>query len=281
MFRSPHTPSLLRRPWAAEIALFAAALLVYQGSRALVIGDPATAFRNADDIIGLEKATGLFVETDVQGFLMGHEALVSLLNQFYMSAHWIVTPLFFVWLYRRRHDAYPFVRNAFLAANAIALAVFMLFPVAPPRLAGARDGFVDTLHTVSGVDLHGGMLSGWFNPNAAVPSMHFGYSFLIGVVGVVLVRSWIARALFAAYPALVLVTIVGTGNHFVLDAIAGGVVMGLGFAVVSTWSLVARRSRQASTSPTPRHTGQVVATRMAPSPLRASSGVQMRRCPQQ
>ena len=145
-----------------------------------------------------------------------------------MSAHWIVTPLFFVWLYRRRRHAYAYVRNAFLAANAVALVVFMLFPVAPPRLAGTREGLVDTLHAVSGVDLHGGMLSGWFNPNAAVPSMHFGYAFLIGVVGVALVRNPVARIALAAYPAIVLLTIVGTANHYVLDAAAGGAVMLLG-----------------------------------------------------
>jgi hypothetical protein len=236
-------PSSLRRPWLAEIALFAAALVVYQGSRALVVGSPATAFANADGVIGLEKATGLFVETDIQGLVMGHPGLVSLLNQFYLSAHWIVTPLFFIWLYRSRHRAYPLVRNAFLVANGIALVVFMLFPVAPPRLAGAREGFVDTLHSVSGVDLHGGALSGWFNPHAAVPSMHFGYAFLIGLVGVVLVRSPLARALLVAYPALVLLTIVGTANHYLLDAIAGGLVVGLGFAAVGAWALVRGRGR--------------------------------------
>ena len=67
--------------------------------------------------------------------------------------------------------------------TAIALAVFMVYPVAPPRLAATGDGFVDTLHQISDVDLHGGMLSGWFNPHAAVPSMHFGYAVMIGMVG--------------------------------------------------------------------------------------------------
>jgi hypothetical protein len=228
-----------RRPWLAEILVFAAALLVYQGSRALVIGDPSTAFRNARDIIGLEKAAGVFVEADVQRALMGHETLVSLLNQFYMSAHWIVTPLFFVWLYRRRHHAYRVVRNAFLAANGIALVVFMLYPVAPPRLVG--EGFVDTLHRVSDIDLHGGVFSGWFNPHAAVPSMHFGYALMIGVVGMVLLRSWPLRLIALAYPVVVFITITGTANHYVLDAVAGGLVVAMGF--LGVWALMAARGR--------------------------------------
>lgn len=153
--------------------------------------------------------------------------------------------------------------------------------MAPPRLAGAREGFVDTLHAVSGVDLRGGMLSGWFNPNAAVASMHFGYAFLIGVAGVALVRNPLARAALAAYPLVVLVTIVGTANHYVLDAAAGGAVMLLGLAAAAAWHAPAARARHRSTSPNPRHAGHGVGARTVPSPLRASTAVQMRRCPQQ
>jgi hypothetical protein len=223
------------RPWAFEVMLFAVALLVYQASRALVVGEPSTAFENAAEIISLEKSSGLFVETSIQAWVMNHIQLTEALNYFYMYAHWTVTPLFFIWLYRRRARVYPYVRNAFLAANGLALIVFMLFPVAPPRLAGARDGFVDTLHSVSDIDLHGGVFSGWFNPHAAVPSMHFGYALMIGLVGMVLLRHWPLRLIALAYPVLVFLTITGTANHYVLDSVAGGLVIALGFAVVYVW----------------------------------------------
>jgi hypothetical protein len=218
--------------------LFAIALLVYQASRALVIGEPSTAFENAAEIISLEKSSGLFVETSIQAWVMNHIQLTEVLNYFYMYAHWTVTPLFFIWLYKRRARVYPYVRNAFLAANGLALIVFMLFPVAPPRLAGARDGFVDTLHSVSDIDLHGGVFSGWFNPHAAVPSMHFGYALMIGLVGMVLLRHWPLRLIALAYPVVVFLTITGTANHYVLDSVAGGLVIALGFAVVSVWMAV-------------------------------------------
>ena len=136
-------------PWAYEVALFAIALLVYQASRALVIGQPSTAFENAAGIINFEKSSGLFVETSIQGWVLNHIQLTEALNYFYLYAHWTITPLFFIWLFKRRRRVYPYVRNAFFAANGIALIVFMLFPVAPPRLAGARDGFVDTLNKLS------------------------------------------------------------------------------------------------------------------------------------
>jgi hypothetical protein len=222
-------------PWAFEVMLFAIALLVYQASRALVIGQPSTAFENAAEIISFEKSSGLFVETSIQGWVLNHIQLTEVLNYFYMYAHWTVTPLFFIWLYTRRARVYPYVRNAFFAANGLALIVYMVFPVAPPRLAGVSDGFVDTLNSVSDIDLHGGVFSGWFNPHAAVPSMHFGYALMIGLVGMVLLRSWPLRLVALAYPMVVFLTITGTANHYVLDSVAGGVVVALGFAGVYLW----------------------------------------------
>lgn len=223
------------RPWLGEIAIFAAALAIYQVSRILVVGEPSTAFRNAAELISFEKSSGLFVELSIQQWLLGHIALTELLNRFYMLGHWIFTTVFFVWLYRRRRRIYPYVRNAFLAANAISLVVFMLFPVAPPRLVSG-DGFVDTLRGISAVDLQAGALSGLFNPHAAVPSMHFGYAFMIGVVGAMLVRHWALRALAIAYPLLVFLTITGTANHYVFDSLAGGVVIALGFVLAQAWA---------------------------------------------
>jgi hypothetical protein len=227
--------------WAFEVALFALALVVYQASRALVIGKPSTAFENAAEIIHIEKGSGLFIETSIQGWVLNHIQLTEALNYFYLYGHWTITPLFFIWLYKRRPRVYPYVRNAFLAANGIALIVFMLFPVAPPRLAGVSDGFVDTLRKVSDVDLHGGTFAGWFNPHAAVPSMHFGYAIMIGIVGMILLRSWPLRLIALAYPALVFLTITGTANHYVLDSVAGGIVVGIGFALVYLWMVVRNR----------------------------------------
>jgi PAP2 superfamily len=228
-----------KHPWTFEVVLFALALVVYQASRALVIGKPSTALENAYGIIDWEKSSGLFVETSIQEWVLNHIQLAEVLNYFYMYAHWTITPLFFIWLYRRRHSVYPFVRNAFLAANGVALIVFMLYPVAPPRLVG--EGFVDTLNKVSDIDLHGGVFSGWFNPHAAVPSMHFGYALMIGMVGLVLLRSWPLRLIAIAYPVVVFIAITGTANHYVLDAVAGGLVIAIGF--IAVWALTVASGR--------------------------------------
>ena len=228
--------------------LFAGALVVYQLSRAFVIGDATDAVKHAWEIIDFEKASGIFFESNVQGWMLDNLHLAEFLNHFYVWAHLPVTAAFFVWLYQRRREAYPLVRNAFFLANGMALAVFVVFPVAPPRLM-TGEGFIDTLSIISGIDLHGGRLSGLFNPFAAVPSMHFGYALMIGVVVAVLVRHWALRLLVLMYPLLVFVTIVGTANHYVVDALAGGAVMLAAFGLTAmghTWRARARAARCAS-----------------------------------
>ena len=241
------------RPWLLEITIFATALLVYQLSRVLVVGDARHAFENAAGLMSWEKSSGLFVELTIQQWLLNHVELTAALNWFYMYGHWTITPLFFVWLWKTRRRIYPYVRNAFLAANGIALVIFMVFPVAPPRLVNGT-GFVDTLRGISDIDLHGGVFSGWFNPHAAVPSMHFGYAFMIGVVAALLVRPWPLRLLALGYPALVFLTITGTANHYVVDSMAGGLVIAAGFVVVQGWSAVHGRLRPAAAlaAPPPR-----------------------------
>jgi hypothetical protein len=65
---------------------------------------------------------------------------------------------------------------------------------------------------------------------AAMPSLHFGYSFLIGLtIATVPLRKrgrlgWRRLAVVCIgmiYPAIILTAIVATANHFVLDAVAG------------------------------------------------------------
>ncbi len=229
--------TLRRRPWLREWLIFAIALLAYEGSRALVIGNASLAVTNATGIVHWEKSSGLFVELSIQQLLLTHLDITKALNEFYMLGHWIVTPLFFIWLYRYRRSFYPYIRNAFLAANGIALIIYIVYPVAPPRLL-TEMGFVDTLAGVSKINLHAGVFSRWFNADAAMPSMHFGYAFMIGVVGAFLVRHWALRILALGYPTLVFVTITGTANHYISDSLVGALVIAAGFVLVQVWMIV-------------------------------------------
>jgi len=158
-------------------------------------------------------------------------------------------------------------RRTMATCNLIAFIVFTLWPCMPPRLLSDPDvpgdvgrearsfGFVDTVHGAEGES------SVWTqnkfcNQYAAMPSLHFGYSLLVGLTIIFLPlapqhqrsRTLNVRTPFAgktlrlrlpsarrlaclvvgvAYPAIILVAIVATANHFILDAVAGAMVCGL------------------------------------------------------
>ncbi len=217
--------AFFKKKWVREILIFLIALGIYQLSRILAItDDEETVFRHAMDIVNFEKATGMFIEIPIQQWFLERIELLKGLNQFYMKAHLPVTILFFVFLYNKHRDKYPYIRNVFLLANFIAIFIYIFYPCAPPRMLNDL-GFVDTLRDISAVDLYEGNLSKTFNQYAAVPSMHFGYSFFIGYVLIRLFKNWIVKILGFLYPITVLIVIVATGNHFIVDAIAGGLVV--------------------------------------------------------
>jgi hypothetical protein len=67
------------------------------------------------------------------------------------------------------------------------------------------------------------------NQYAAMPSLHFAWSLWCGLgLFPVLKHRW-AKALAVLYPVMTLLAIVITANHFVLDAIGGAAVLGLGW----------------------------------------------------
>jgi hypothetical protein len=128
-----------------------------------------------------------------------------------------------------------------IAATGIALVFYVTFPVAPPRLAGL--GFVDTVSHSAKVNLSSDVLGSLYNPFAAVPSLHFGYALLVGVtLAAVARRRWV-RLVGWSYPAVMLLVIVATGNHFFFDAAAGALTIGVGY-LLATWLAASRRERQ-------------------------------------
>ena len=112
---------------------------------------------------------------------------------------------------------------------ALALVVAWRFPTAPPRVAGL--GVVDTLRHLSSIDIGSPGTTGLTDPVAAVPSLHAGWAIGVAAGVAIYARPRAARLLAPLYPAVVVLTIVATGNHFVLDAIAGAIAMAIGFGI--------------------------------------------------
>jgi hypothetical protein len=224
---------LAGRPYPGRIEL--AALAVLYGAYELVRGfgteDWVAARAHTADIVALERSLDVFVEQDVQDLAGTIAGVPALLGFLYVALHFLGTAIALVWVHNRRAQAFPFLRTTLIVSTALALAGYVLYPAAPPRLAGL--GFADTVSTHTGLNLSSDLLGSLYNPIAAVPSLHFGYSLIVGVAVAQLAGRRAVRMLGAAYPVLMLLIIVATGNHFLFDAAAGGLVVVAGWTVAA------------------------------------------------
>ena len=176
-------------PYAREIAIAIAAYLIYQAARVVAAGDYATAMTHAHDIVALERGLHLDVEGGVQRAFLD-SPLLHILNYVYVAAQNLVLPASLVLVYRLNRSVYRVLRNTLLATWLLALPVYALYPAAPPRLSGM--GIVDTVSTGSPLKLESGTTTSLFNQFAAVPSLHVGFAFAIGIALAAALRNPIA-----------------------------------------------------------------------------------------
>ena len=206
----------VRGEFALGLAVYALYLLVAR--RVLRRDGRARARRNAERIVALERRTGLDVEPAVQRALLPYPRLVHGLNVGYGLFNVTLTVAWLVFLFRRRDSGYHRFRRTCLLAHVGAQPVFFLLPTAPPRVL---DEFVDTMSEVSGVDLEHPLLVRFYNPVAAMPSLHVAFAVVTGVEIAARSDSILVKSVAHAYAPLVATVVAGTANHYVLDAVAG------------------------------------------------------------
>ena len=241
-------PALSRRDFV-EGAIIAIAFLLYFWVRGAVVDRPETAYWNARDVIDLQRTLGFFWEDNLNEWLAGRKFWAQLMNVTYFYLHFPLIIVFGMWLYFYRRHQYTFARDSFLASGAIALVIYWLFPVAPPRelpeLASQFDaaapeyilGFFDTMEAYLGYAYDTQSTRAFVNPYAAMPSLHFGWDLLLGLAVIAAFRrtvlAWPAVAIGVALPVLQVFSITTTANHYLIDAVAGGIVAiaGLGVAL--------------------------------------------------
>jgi PAP2 superfamily len=220
------TAVALPRPGAAasrlrfvtyELALWLALYPVYLAIRGLSIDSYGTALANARDLISVERSLSIFHEGAVQDAL---SALHGPLSTYYMVAFGPVVAGTLVWLALTQPELYRRLRTALLVSLGFAAVSYALLPMAPPRLV-PDIGIADTVGLSSGHDTgsFGGVVP--FNPYAAMPSMHVGWSLLVGIFGFRALGGRALRWVFAAHPVVMAVAVTATGNHYFLDSAAG------------------------------------------------------------
>jgi len=216
------TTSARPRPWR-ELALIAALFLVYKLGRLAVAGHVALAYRNARLVWGFERRLHLSDETDAQRLLLHNHVLVQAVNGFYAYVHFPATIAFLLWMYLRRPSYYRQARRTLAALTALALAVHVLFPLAPPRLLTGI-GLIDTAAQY-GPSVYGSPQSDTLsNQYAAMPSLHVGWALVIALTLITTTRSrW--RWLWLAHPIATTFVVIATANHYWLDALVASVLV--------------------------------------------------------
>jgi hypothetical protein len=226
-FPSPRSLATSPQRGAVEVAALVALYAVYEVVRGQGHATLATAREHTDGIVALERHLHVFGERAIQHGAHWVPTLPTLLGIAYITLHFVGTAIFLVWLHRNHRSRFPLVRNTLIGATAVALFVYVMYPVAPPRLAGL--GFVDTVSHNAKVNLSSDALGSLYNPFAAVPSLHFGYALLVGVTVGLLAKRGFVRFLGWIYPLVMLLVIVATGNHFFFDAAGGALAIAAGF----------------------------------------------------
>ncbi|MFJ8198161.1 phosphatase PAP2 family protein [Streptomyces sp. NPDC096152] len=219
-----------RPPLVREFLLVAGLFLVYKLGRQLAAGHTAEAFRNAHRVWDLERALHLPGEGAVQSPLLPGGLPAHLANTYYAAVHFPATAAFLVWLYLRRPAHYVRARRVLAVVTAAALALHLAFPLAPPRMLGAAH-LVDTAR-VYGPSVYGSPRGDHLtNQFAAMPSLHFGWALMVAVGLIAATRSrW--RALWLLHPLVTLLVIVGTANHYWLDALVAAALLAVTLTAV-------------------------------------------------
>ena len=260
----PKTPAA-QRAWAyrqtlAEVSLYVGAYLAYVFSRGLFYDNAReVGIESGGRIADLQRELGFLWEPGWQAWALDHvHGIVVFLNWAYILTYWPVILGLATFLFIRNRRKYYYYRTVVLLNLVIALLAFMLFPVASP-FAIPGVGLTDTIQVLGPAMYGSDTMATFYNTTAAMPSLHFSWTVILGVY-------WLRslpggfKAVGIIYPVMTFFAITITGNHFILDAIVGGVLAGLCFGVVegyratvarvrvedlrTTWAVSLRKARQ-------------------------------------
>ncbi len=217
------------RPLMTEVALLLGLFAFYKYGRTLVEHGPGEALSNAHRLWGFERSW-LPNEVSLQHWALEWDHTAFLSNLYYVSVHFPGTALLLVWVYARHRDSYRRVRNELVVLTGAGLVVHLLFPLAPPRLAGV--GAVDTMLTV-GPSAYPAAADGIANQYAAMPSLHIGWALLVAIT-VVRVSASRWRWVVALHAPITVFVVVVTANHYWTDGLVAALLLA-GATLVVKW----------------------------------------------
>lgn len=218
--------------WWVELLAIFAFYEIYSFVRNANEGGAAEAGHNAVRLIGWQRSIGIFHEETWQDWAQHFKPLIISANYFYGSLHFVATIAAGILLYRKFSNDYPRFRNMLAITTSLALIGFIWFPLMPPRLLPDHYGFVDTLAQYPTFwSFNSGAVSKISNQYAAMPSVHVAWATWTTLAFYPRVRHRWARVLAVLYPVVTVFVIVISGNHYLLDAVGGLVVLASGWVL--------------------------------------------------
>ncbi|MDT0305573.1 phosphatase PAP2 family protein [Streptomyces sp. DSM 44917] len=216
-----------------ELLLIRVGYWAYSWVRGHADGDRATAEEHGRQVLGLQRVLGLDVERGLNEAVAARRWLADAMDLYYATFHFAVPLTILGWLLLRHPGAYRAARSGLAFTTLFGLAGFWLYPLAPPRLMPGL-GYIDTANGVQDLDSpRYGALTGISNPYAAMPSLHVGWSLWCALTLWRLAPwRWLRLAGFA-YPLATTLVVMGTANHYLLDAVGGAAAVALGLAASS------------------------------------------------
>jgi hypothetical protein len=230
-------------PFLVEIGYWNLTYWIYQLARAVSavkIRDKISIHDESEghaiNILSFEQDYHFSIELSLQRWITEHTPwLFQILAAIYYS-HIIVSVSFLVYAYTffPRRVFQP-IRRVMATCNLVAFAILTTYRVMPPRLLPDSYGFVDVLHPENGDSA-----PSWTNNKfqltiAAMPSLHFGIAALVAWC----LAHWAPHRgvrIFALFwPAAMLLTILATANHFLLDAFVGALVPVVSWFINDAW----------------------------------------------
>lgn len=224
-----------------EFSILAIIYAVFQLLQAAVTGSPSLAMANAHGVIQLERRLDIFHELQLQAWVLAHPAVRDLLRFSYCHLHLSVLIAFLLWVCFLHRDRIRETRSALILILGAAIPVYFLYPMAPPRFL-PHLGFVDVVHMSAGVQL-AHVATGFHNPFAAMPSLHCALALFVAIG---IIRTGRNRIKWASllYFGLIVAAVLGTANHFIVDATMGSLLAASAYVAANYWSMFGLESRR-------------------------------------
>jgi hypothetical protein len=219
-----------RPRWWPELLVIVWLCWVYDAVANLAPLRWQAAYAHARSLLHVERVFHLDPEAALNHWLAGHHALAVWVSNYYDNAHFVVTLGVVGWLWWRHPGHYRPLRTSLVLINVIGLIVFWRDPTAPPRLLDPRR-YVDVVASTHAFgSWHSGTLATAANQLAAMPSLHMAWAVWSSLAVWRVFRGRSAAVLVWTYPLVTAVAVMATGNHFLLDIVAG-----VATAVLATW----------------------------------------------